>query len=258
MPGNESAVIKYLFRNKNRLELPHLGLIKSIGFPNGLTNNYKEIKNENEILECCSDNARKKADVYINGQGVSIKQSGGSFSFNRLQRAELIEVFASLIFDAPHNVLTQLDKEVEKFHFGKLSGRGRPWKDFFSNKEFYALTNALMMLQSPNYGLSLHPAKFILEASKNLTTNPSLKVYTFDEYFERYNEFFRIAIRRVWLGQNSKSEHGRAKSLIAKPENATWVFNTISGTPRSGWKVDFPKSERRTVYYLMIEKVNSK
>ena len=51
-------------------------------------------------------------------------------------------------------------------------------------------------------------------------------------YFEKYKNNLKIAIRRVWYGQASNSEHGRAKSLMNKEGNASWVINRVSGMPK--------------------------
>ena len=107
---------------------------------------------------------------------------------------------------------------------------------------------------SPNVGSSDHPAEYILEAPPGRITKNRIQVYTFDEYFQKYRDDFKVSIRRVWLGQNSKSEHGRARSLIRKPGNQPWVFDTISGTPNSGWMPNFPPEQRKTVYFLMLSK----
>ena len=82
----------------------------------------------------------------------------------------------------------------------------------------------------------------------------NIRVYTFEEYFEKYKEDLKVGIRRQWVGQSSDSEHGRALGLSQKLENAAWVFNDIVGTPRTGWRTNFPYDRRKTVYFLMIEK----
>ena len=111
-----------------------------------------------------------------------------------------------------------------------------------------------MVQGSPNVGFSSHPAEFVLEAPASNPSQTNINVFTFYEYFEEYKDKIKIAIRRQWVGQDSRSEHGRAVGLAEKKENAPWVFNEAVGTPRSGWKRSIPASERKTVYFLMLEK----
>ena len=126
-----------------------------------------------------------------------------------------------------------------------------------------------MLKGSPNLGISKHPAQYILEAPASDIDRDNLNLYSFDrergrgflaisnrgvdEYFNLY-KYLTIAIIRQWIGQSSNSEHNRALSLLKKKDNLPWVFNNVVGKPRTGWRNDFPKSERKTVYFLMIEK----
>ena len=253
MAGNELQVVKFLFDNIGKIKLNHLGIVTQIGAPT--SNGFQPVNTLDDLARISTEDARKKADVYINGVGVSIKQIGGSFSFNRLQRANLFDVYQLLGFNDIDRMLNQIDNEVLKFHRGLLDKRNRPWEDFFSKKDFKSLLKFLMMDGSPNYGFSAHKAELILEAPAICNTSDDISVYTFDEYFAKYENKFKIAIRRQWVGQSSDSEHKRAVSLKNKEGNAPWVFNDIVGTPRTGWRKEFPESERRTVYFLMIEKV---
>lgn len=52
------------------------------------------MQNLDELIKISTTDSRKKADVYLNGIGVSIKQAGGSFAYNRLQRANIIAVYS--------------------------------------------------------------------------------------------------------------------------------------------------------------------
>ena len=65
---------------------------------------------------------------------------------------------------------------------------------------------------------------------------------------------FNIAFRRQWIGQSSKSEHRRAVSISKDLGNKPWVFNNVVGSPR-GWRKNYPENEKKTVYFLMIEKL---
>jgi len=253
MAGNELVVTGFLLRNLGTISLKHLGPIAEIGAPT--SRGYKVITSLAELSSIATEDAGKKADIYINGKGVSIKQSGGSFSFNRLQRDNILAVFNKLGFSNPETKLARLDKEVEDFHRGLLGTRNRPWRNIFTEDDFKALLKFLMMLGSPNKGISSHPAEIILEAPPNITSANQINTYTFDDYFNTYSNNLVISIRRQWIGQNSNSEHKRASGLAKKKGNLPWVYNDVVGEPNSGWMPGFPFADRRTVYFLMIEKV---
>ena len=253
MPGNEVEVARYLIRHLGKIELPHLGTIESVGAPRAYSG-YYTLTDVSDVKLVSSPDARKKADLYLNGVGVSVKQVGGSFAFNRIQRANIESLFRQIGISDIHRKLTKLDTEVKLFHQGRLSRRNRPWKDFFDESDFGKLLEFLMMKGSPNLGVSKHPAELIFEAPQHFLDG-RISVYSFDEYFSKYKETFKIAIRRQWVGQASRSEHSRAVSLAKKTGNAPWVFEDVAGYPNSGWRPGFPKNLRKTVYFLMIEKV---
>src|SRR3989338_3603123 len=245
MAGNEKEITKFLVLNKGKISLGQLGTVNSVGAPNLSKKGCLEINNAREVERYLStEDSRKKADIYINNHGVSLKQAGSSFLYNRLQRANILDVFTLLGFSNPESMLQRLDREVTDFHKGNLERRNRPWQDFFNEEDFKALVKFLMVQGSPNVGFSSHPAEFILEAPANNPSEVNINVFTFDEYFEEYKNKIKIAIRRQWVGQDSESEHGRAVGLVEKKENAPWVFNEVVGTPRSGWIRGFPASER--------------
>lgn len=254
MPGNELEIGCFLLNSIGKITLPHVGRLASIGAPHPGHPGFKSITTQEDINFLSSEDSRKKADIYINNRGVSLKQTGGSFAYNRLQRANLQDVYANVGFNNIEQRLFRIDKEVERFHQGLLDRRSRPWEDFFQEDDFRSLLEFLMMKGSPNVGLSLHPAEFILEAPPSSISVNSVSLYTFEEYFEKYKRDFKIAIRRQWVGQASDSEHGRALGLVQKPDNAPWVYEDIVGEPRTGWRSNFPKEAMRTVYFLMIEK----
>ena len=255
MAGNEIEIAKYLVLNKGKISLKHLGVINSIGAPNLSKSGYMEVKNDIDVEHYLStEYPGKKADIYINKHGVSLKQSGSSFLYNRLQRANILEIFNLLEFKNPEAILERLDTEIKDFHRGILEKRNRPWQDFFNENDFKALVKFLMVEGSPNIGFSSHPAELILEAPAHSISENSINVFTFDEYFEEYKNSLKIAIRRQWIGQSSNSEHRRALGLIKKTENAPWIFDEAVGTPRDGWRKGFPVKERKTVYFLMVEK----
>lgn len=255
MAGNEKEIAQYLVSQKDKLSLRHLGIIKSVGAPNTTKSGFIEIETVDDVAGLlATEDPRKKADIYINSQGVSLKQTGSSFSYNRLQRANLLKVFVHLGFTDSSGILQKLDLEIKKYHDNKLDRRNRPWQDFFSETDFKALLKYLMMDGAPNVGDSGHPAKYILEAHVSGIKENSIEVFSFDGYFDKYKQKFKIALRRQWVGQASNSEHKRATGLAGKDENAPWVFNDVVGKPRTGWRERFPVSNRKTVYFLMIEK----
>ena len=118
-----------------------------------------------------------------------------------------------------------------------------------------------MMKGSPNLGFSQYPAQYILEAPKKDIGIENINLYSFNEYFSLYKHKLSIAIRRQWVGQSS-SEHTRALGLSKKEDNYPWVFDEVVGEPNIGkttgkrWRDDFPANQRKTVYFLMIEKKN--
>jgi len=260
MAGNEKEVAKILVLNKQKIKLKHLGLIKSVGAPAKTTGSFIELNSVQDVDRLLSsEDSRKKADIYINNVGVSVKQTGSSFSFNRLQRANMLKLFKLLKFKEAEKNIERIDLEVKKFHNQELSRRNRNWKDFFSEGEFKQLTEFLMMKGAPNVGISSHSAELILEAPASGITTDNINVYVFDEYFDTYKDKFKLAIRRQWYGQASESEHGRARGLMRKPDNAPWVFNDVVGEPnihKSGkrWRPEILEKDRKTVYFLMIEK----
>jgi hypothetical protein len=253
MAGNEVTVCKFIFLNSQQINLKHLGQVKIIAAPaKGANIPLKVLEDVNNIS---TSDPRKKADIYINDRGVSIKQTGASVLFNRLQRANLSKVYCDLEISEINNKIIKLDHKVAQFHEGEIL-RDQPWQDFFWAAEFKRLLSFLMLEGSPNYGLSTHRAEFILEAPTQIQSTTEIQIYTFDEYFEKYKNNIRIAIRRSWIGQLSTSEHTRAKSIAKKVDNLPWVFDNIITEPPKGWREDVKISNRKTVYYLMILKVN--
>lgn len=260
MAGNEKAVCSFLVSNLNEIHLPHLGTLTSVGNPTG--DGLRYITSLDEINSIRPDSSSKKADIYLNNRGISIKEPK-CFLFNRLQLADIKEVFTTLNFQNVEEIISNISSAVGNFHQGiptsydgiEVTSRNKPWQSFFTENQFKSLLKYLMMTGSPNLGNSSYPAEFILEAPKTIREKDDISVYTFDEYFNAYKDRLFISIRRSWYGQASKSEHGRASSLMKKPGNEGWIFDTVSGKPRSGWKTEINPEERRTVYVCMIEKV---
>ncbi len=250
MPGNEHLVVQYLINHKNSLTLNHLGLIKRIQNP-GANGQLSDITATHLLRP---EDAGKKADIFLNGKGVSIKQAGSSNLYNRLQRADMLRVFTSLGFSNPSNTLSKMDGLIWKFHNGEFQSRDRHWSEGFNEPDFISLLEFLMMKGSPNRGVSAHPADFILTAPKSNITPSNISCDNFKEYFTKYKAVIYLALRRQWVGQSSNSEHTRATGLATKPDNSPWVFKEIVGSPSSGWKteVEFPVKDRRTVYMIFI------
>jgi hypothetical protein len=258
MAGNERRIAEYLFENLGFMELAHLAIVQKIGIP--FHKNIQEIKTKDDLLQLSTEDSSKKADIYINDRGVSLKQSGSYFLFNRLQRADLLNVLNMSGFVNPNYILSTLDIAIDSFHSLKIKGRCRPWHEIFEEIHFFKLLRFLMMEGSPHSGLSAYPAELILQApSKDMNTN-NIQVFTFEEYFNTFKDKFEIAIRRSWIGQSSNGEHFRATGLAKKKENLKWVYEDIRGSPRPSrstgkiWRDDVMPSDRRTVYYVSIQK----
>jgi hypothetical protein len=260
MAGNEIEVCRFLFSNIGSIQLSHIGQVVQIAAPVVSSDSYVLIQCLEDFAQISTSHSAKKADIYLNGRGVSIKQAGGSFPFNRLQRKNLFALYTNLRFAYPENIITAMDHEVHKFHKGLLPKRNQPWQTFFAEHDFKTLMRFLMLEASPNLGVSRHPAEFILEAPKIIHHQSDLSLYSFDDYFQRYKQKLEISIRRQWVGQESDSEHGRAVGIASHLDNAPWVFDDIAGSPnphkttQKRWRDNFPESNRKTVYFLMIEK----
>lgn len=258
MAGNEIRIAEYLFENIGVAKLTHLGIVKKIGIPTH--NGIWEIKTKDDLLQLITEDSSKKADVYINDRGVSLKQRGSYFLFNRLQRADILSIFKMLGFARSKIILSKLDAAVDDFHYLRIKGRCRPWNEIFKETHFYKLLKFLMMDGNPNSGPSTYPAELILQAPSKDMNNSNIQVFTFDEYFNAFKDRFEIAIRRSWIGQSSNGEHFRAVGLARKAENRKWVYTDISGSPRISrttgkiWRDDVAPSDRRTVYYICIQK----
>lgn len=268
MPGNEIETIKYILKYSDTLILQHIGSIKEIGAPSSIPKQYTLITSYKDIDKLISsNNSMKKADVYINGRGTSIKQKGSTFDFSRLQRSEILKLCKDLGFKNPQDILDRFDNEVINYHNGTSKRRDVSWRRIFvDEEEFKRLLRYLMMEGSPNHGLSPHPAEFILESdvNKNDLANSKLMIenndgllnlYTFEEYYDKYKNDIMFGVRRCWVGQRSKSEHNRAKSIMKKEDNKKWTFFDISGKPEDDeWNDDIPISDRRTVFFVTITK----
>jgi len=247
VPGNEKNVVKFLLRNKLSICLEHIGEILSIKSPIS-GGQMQEMHSVQDIEDFVDENSKnKKADIYINDKGVSIKQTGGSKAANKFQRKSAIFIFNTLNIQNPYENLLKIDEAVKSFHEGKIK-RDINWQDFFLEEDFKLLMKHLMMLGDQKK-ISDFPADLILTSPK-IPTISDFKTYTFDEYFEAKKDITAISIRRVWPSQRSKSESDRAKSIAKVEGNFPWVFDNIAGTADSGFKED--SDDKRTVYYLDI------
>lgn len=258
MAGNERLITEYLFQHIGLIELHHVGLVTEISVPT--KHGMLIMQTTGDLLQLSTEDANKKADIYINSRGVSLKQSGANFLFNRLQRADILSVFNMLGFTYANNILSTLDDVIDNFHNGRIKGRSRPWNELFEETHFYKLLEFLMMQGNPHNGESAYPAELILQAPSAGVNVNNIEVFTFDEYFNRFKNNLKIAIRRQWVGQSSDGEHRRAVGLAKKVANSKWVYESIVGSPRQSlstglrWREDIAPSERRTVYLVFIEK----
>lgn len=249
MAGNEVLVIKFLLKNKNKIYLDHLGVIKSISNPNSSNGALVEIESTDIVS---TEDSAKKADVFLNGFGVSIKQAGGNFPFNRIQRKALLDLLSKVGFYKPQLVLDNFDALIFDFHQEKIT-RNINWSHVLSEHEFKLLLSYLMLKGSPIKGTSKHPADYILTSIREPKSVADLKCQTFEEYFSENKDSISFAIRRHWVGQDSKTEHGRAMKIASIFENSPWVFSGQVGEPRSGWMNSHPPLKRKTTYTLSIE-----
>lgn len=248
MPGNELQVVNYIISRRGKLNLPHIGPVISVANPES-NGRLVEINNVNQVS---SDNATKKADIFLNQKGVSIKQEGGSFAYNRILRSGCLNIFQNLRFQNPSECLKKIDALVDKFHNSSSMTRNQHWSEAFNQTEFKSFVEYLMMKGSPK-ALSPFPASYILLAKQSPRVDSDLRLLTFEEFFEIYQNKLSLAIRRSWVGQDSVSEHTRAKSIAQNPLNGPWVFDEVAGSPNSGWMTDWPVKERKTTYFIMIE-----
>ncbi len=149
MPGNELEVCRFLFVNRKQIHLNHIGRVEDVVAPIVGSDRYRSLQSLDDLSKISTTHSGKKADVYLNDRGVSIKQSGGSFAFNRLQRANLFEVYTDLGLTHPETIIAKIDREVHKFHQGLLPNRNQPWKTFFSEQDFKTLMIFLMLKAAP-------------------------------------------------------------------------------------------------------------
>jgi hypothetical protein len=258
MPGNEKETINFILQNKNKIKLKYVGKIKTLKIP------YKEniiIATPQNIKKFKSDNSRKKADIYINDIGISLKQEGGSFAFNRIQRKFLPNFLNKILnFENSEEIIKKIDFQIQIFHeknddeissFSPLEVMG--------HEQFNVLLKYLMLEGSPKEK-SKFPAKYILNSKKRISLPEDLKIFSFEDYLDEFSLSHVLRMRRSWYGQESDSEHKRAKGLLKAADNKPWCFDNVSGLPKvhdktnKRWRDDIPEEERKTCYYLMIEK----
>lgn len=256
MAGNELETAKFLFENIDNVELEHLGVVKTLGVPIG--DSIVDIKVASDLKLLKTQDAKKKADLFINGVGISLKQSGGCFLFNRVQRASIENVFKFAGLGDADSRLEALDQAVDNYHKGLLTTRCQPWQIFFNESDFKLFLEYLMMKGSPIHGVSNHQAEYILESPKNNISESNIITSKFDEFFEANKHSLYISIRPQWIGQISKSEHSRAVGIAKKPGNYEWVYDNVVGSPlpRNGkiWRDEIDVSDRKTVYMIYVEK----
>lgn len=251
MPGNEDHVISYLVQssaNDCNYELPYLGILNSVSMPDG--DEQIEITTQDALLRYSSNDRYKKADVYINNVGISIKETVSPL-YNKIQRKHITAFLDHLLEDANRTkeILNSLDSEISKVNKG--GRRDVCWKSVFFENEFKLILEFLMMKGYADLKISHHPADYILVAPKRIDNFKDIKIYSFDEYFENYKDTIVIAARRIWTGNASNSENKRAFTMIKDPLNSSWVFDNISGKPKR-WDPSFPVEDRREIFYLNL------
>lgn len=258
MPGNEKKTIKFILQNKRKIELKYIGKIKTVKVP--YKNNIITATSQN-IEKFKSDDSSKKADIYLNDIGISLKQDGGSFAFNRIQRKFLPNFLSKILnFDNAEEIIKKIDVQIQSFHkknddeissFSPL--------EVMKREQFNILLKYLMLEGSPKEK-SKFPAKYILNSKKRISLLGDLKIFSFEDYLNEFSLSHVLRMRRSWYGQESESEHKRAKGLLKTVDNKPWCFDNVSGLPNAHlktnkrWRDDVPEAERKTCYYLMIEK----
>jgi hypothetical protein len=256
MPGNEKEVIEFIVNNRSQLNFPIIGAINKIEIPR--ENRLEEITNIKQLHNFYSDDAHKKADVFINDKGISIKQSGGAPLYNKAQRKFLIKFF-NYFFDVKisNKLIKKLDNKVKEFH-QNIINRDINFLDIMDENQFKKILKYLMLEGSAQLIKSKFTAELILIASDKPRLKEDIKIYNFIDYYNEYKSNLVLAIRRIWIGQRSDSEHGRAKSIFSKEENKPWCFDDVSGKPRTHrlygtkWRDDVLPKNRKTIYYVNV------
>lgn len=258
MPGNEKQTIEFILDNKDKINLNHIGPIRSIKIP--YKNQKVEVTKENiKIFQ--SDDSSKKADIYLNNKGISLKQEGGNFAFNRLQRKDLLNFFYKILkLNNSEKIIDKIDRKILDFHNNKEGKRNFSPLEVMTKKQFNTILKYLLLEGSPAKK-SLFPAEYILVSKKTISSLSDLKIYNYDDYLNENKLTHDFARRRSWYGQLSNTEHNRAKGLMKSKDNKKWCFDSVSGMPKAQiienkkkyWRDEILEKDRKTCYYLMIE-----
>lgn len=253
MPGNEKEVIEFIVNNRSQLNLPIIGAINKIEIPRG--NRLEEITNIKQLYNFYSDDAHKKADVFINDKGISIKQKGGNVAYNKIQRKTLINFFNNFFQNKKSlDILHKLDKKIIDCHKGRIL-RDVDSIDIMNENEFKKILEFLMLKGSTTMTSSF-PAELILIANTIPKSEEDIEISNFNKYYNSHKHNLVFALRRCWYGQIS-SEHVRANSIMSVKQNKPWCFDTVSGQPRMNddgnqWRKDIVPQDRKTVFYINI------
>ena len=147
MPGNENEVIKFLFNNRENLNLIHIGKIDKIEIPK--KNKLIQINRVEEIEKNSSSDSSKKADVYLNSQGISIKENGSKL-YNKLYRKDL-NFINKLRNDkkTTKTIIQKIDNKLKQIHTKSLK-RDVMWSDLIEEKYFKPILKYLMMDGKPS------------------------------------------------------------------------------------------------------------
>lgn len=254
MPGNEETVIKFFvesLQNNKKINLPVLGNLNEVFMP--VKDGKKIINQTSELINFSSNDRYKKADVYLNNYGVSLKEESAPL-YNKIQRKHLPDLINYLFPNKSNlisDIFSKLDNEIEKVNKG--SKRDIQWNKIFSEDEFLIFLEFLMMKGYADTKVSSHQADLILIAPKKISFEnlDKIKVFSFKDYFETYKNKIVIAARRIWIGNKSKSENNRALSMIKHQDNQKWIYKNISGKP-DNWDTSYPSENRREIFYLNL------
>ena len=100
MPGNEKHVVSCLVESSvsdRTYELPHLGKLRSVSMP--FKNERIQVRTQEEQLKFSSNDRFKKADVYINNVGISVKEPVSPL-YNKIRRKHVLPLLNILLKDS--------------------------------------------------------------------------------------------------------------------------------------------------------------
>ena len=124
------------------MNLSHIGKIDKIEIPK--KDKLIQINRVEEIEKNSSSDSSKKADVYLNSQGISIKENGSKL-YNKLYRKDL-NFINKFINDkkTTKTVIQKIDNKLKQIHTKSLK-RDVMWSDLIEEKYFKPILKYLMI-----------------------------------------------------------------------------------------------------------------